>query len=44
MLLAQPYIIDIDIAKRCKDPFVLTNNEPDRLFIVTEDRPQLTKL
>ena len=44
MLLAQPYIIDIDIAKRYRDPFVLINNEFNRLFIVTEDRLQLTKL
>ena len=38
MLLAQPYIIDIDIIKRYKDPFVLINNELDHLFIITEDR------
>jgi hypothetical protein len=38
VLLAQPHIIDIDMTKRCRDPFVLTNNKPNRLFIVTEDR------
>ena len=38
MLLIQLYIIDIDIAKRYKDPFVLINNEFNRLFIIIKDR------
>ena len=38
MLLIQLYIIDIDMTKRYKDPFVFINNKPDRLFIIIKDR------
>jgi len=38
MLLTQPYIIDINMTKRYRDPFILINNELDRLFIIIKDR------
>ena len=44
MLLTKLYIIDIDITKRCRDPFILFYNESNRLFIVAEDRLELTEL
>jgi hypothetical protein len=44
MLLTKPYIINIDIIKHYKDPFVLSYNKSNRLFIVVEDRLELTKL
>jgi hypothetical protein len=44
MLLTKPYIINIDITKRYKDPFVLFYNESNCLFIVVEDRLELTEL
>jgi hypothetical protein len=44
MLLTKPHIVDIDITKRCRDPFVLSYNESNRLFIVAEDRLELTEI
>jgi len=38
MLLTKPYIIDINITKRYRDPLVLFNDKFNRLFIVAEDR------
>jgi hypothetical protein len=38
MLLIQLYIININMTKRYKDPFILINNEFNRLFIIIEDR------
>jgi hypothetical protein len=44
MLLIKPHIININIIKRYRDPFVLSYNESNRLFIIAEDRLELTKL
>jgi hypothetical protein len=44
MLLTKPHIININMTKRYRDPFVLTYNKSNRLFIITEDRLELTKL
>jgi translation initiation factor IF-2 len=44
MLLTKLYIININIIKRCKDPFILFYNKSNRLFIIIEDRLELTKL
>jgi hypothetical protein len=44
MLLTKPYIINIDIIKRYRDPFVLTYNKSNRLFIVIEDCLELIEL
>jgi hypothetical protein len=44
MLLTKPYIININIKKRYRDPFVLSYNESNYLFIITEDCLELTKL
>jgi hypothetical protein len=44
MLLTKPYIINIDITKRYRDSFILFYNESNRLFIIAEDRPELTEL
>jgi hypothetical protein len=44
MLLTKPYIININIIKRYRDPFILFYNKSNRLFIVVEDRLELTKL
>ena len=38
MLLTKPHVININMTKRYRDPFVLINNKPDRLFIIIEDR------
>jgi hypothetical protein len=44
MLLTKPYIIDINMTKRCRDPFILSYNEFNYLFIIAEDRLKLTEL
>jgi hypothetical protein len=44
MLLTKPHIINIDITKRYRDPFVLFYNESNHLFIIAEDRLELTEL
>jgi hypothetical protein len=44
MLLTKPYIININIIKRYRDPFVLTYIKSNRLFIITKDYLELTKL
>jgi hypothetical protein len=44
MLLTKLYIINIDITKHYRDPFILSYNEFNRLFIVVEDCLELTKL
>jgi hypothetical protein len=44
MLLTKLYIVNIDITKRYRDPFVLSYNESNRLLIVAKDRLELTKL
>jgi hypothetical protein len=44
MLLTKPHIINIDITKRYRDPFILSYNESNRLLIVAEDRLELTEL
>jgi hypothetical protein len=44
MLLTKLYIIDINITKRCRDSFILSYNESNRLLIVAEDCLELTKL
>ena len=44
MLLTKPYIININMTKRYRDPFVLSYNESNYLLIVAEDRLELTKL
>jgi hypothetical protein len=44
MLLTKLYIINIDIMKHYRDPFILTYNKSNRLFIIIEDRLELTKL
>jgi hypothetical protein len=44
MLLTKPYIINIDITKYYRDPFILFYNESNRLLIIAKDRLELTKL
>jgi hypothetical protein len=44
MLLTKLYIVDINMTKRCRDSFVLTYNKSNYLFIVIEDRLELTEL
>jgi glycosyltransferase A (GT-A) superfamily protein (DUF2064 family) len=44
MLLTKPHIVDINVTKRYRDSLILSNNKSNRLLIVTEDCPELTKL
>jgi hypothetical protein len=44
MLLTKVYIIDINIIKHYRDSFILFYNKSNCLFIVVEDRLELTKL
>jgi hypothetical protein len=44
MLLIKPHIININITKRYRDPFILSYNESNYLLIVVEDRLELTEL
>jgi hypothetical protein len=44
MLLIKPYIININVTKRCRDSLILSNNKSNYLLIITKDRLELTKL
>ena len=44
MLLMKPYIINIDVTKRCRDFLILSNNKSNYLLIIIEDRLELTEL
>jgi hypothetical protein len=44
MLLTKPYIININVTKRCRDSLILSNNKFNCLLIIIEDRLELTEL
>jgi hypothetical protein len=44
VLLTEPHILYIDVAELCRDSFVVSYDQSNRLLIVTENSPELTKV